>query len=149
VSGTYKSKSGKNWVEMTTQELREEIAHLVLTLDRTTNKNKRRKRALKDMNRSMLVSFKTREDILKLHNNLKERTRIAEKRAQAAEEAVVQYAEDARQMAQYAHGLEAQRELLAQRTGYTVDTETNKLTPPQRPSFWSRLFGKTDHANQS
>lgn len=58
----YKSKTGKNWVEMDSKELRTEIAHLILQLDKVTVKNKRRRNALKTLNTGMLVKHKFLND---------------------------------------------------------------------------------------
>lgn len=54
----YKSKTGKNWIEMDNKELREEIGHLILQLDKTTAKNKRRRTALKNLNTGVLIKHK-------------------------------------------------------------------------------------------
>lgn len=45
----------KNLIEMTAQELREEIGRLTTTLEKVHTKNRQRKRALKDINRSVLI----------------------------------------------------------------------------------------------
>lgn len=58
----YKSKTGKNWVEMDNKELRQEIAHLILQLDKVTAKNKRRRSALKTLNTGILVKHKFLND---------------------------------------------------------------------------------------
>lgn len=50
-------KTTKPLIEMTPAELREEIANLNLLVSRLTVKNKNRKRALKDVNRSVLTNF--------------------------------------------------------------------------------------------
>lgn len=56
-------KTQKNLTEMTTTELREEIGRLSTELNRVHTKNKRRRKALKEMNRNALVNFKLRGDL--------------------------------------------------------------------------------------
>lgn len=57
-------KEKKTIIEMTTQELREEIGRLTTTLNRVHEKNRRRKKALKELNKHAILGYKVRVDLV-------------------------------------------------------------------------------------
>src|SRR5689334_18504506 len=106
----YKSKSGKNWVEMDTKELREEIAHLILQLDKVSTKNKRRRTALKNNNNGLLklkhdvvVAERHVREVEQRNRNLALRTENAESCLRTAERLMHEQTIELKDMATYAH----------------------------------------------
>jgi hypothetical protein len=66
----------KQLIEMTPQELREEIGKLETTLTRVVTKNKRRRTALKQLNTHALVTFKMMSDLLGQNRHLTMETQM-------------------------------------------------------------------------
>lgn len=57
-------KESKTLMDMTPQELREEIGRLTTTLNRVHEKNKRRRKALKELNKHAILGYKARLDVI-------------------------------------------------------------------------------------
>lgn len=121
----------KNLIEMTEQELREEIGRLTTTLDKVHQKNRRRKRALKEMNHAVLKVHKDVTEIRSLNRTQSQWVRDLKMRAETAES-------ELSKMAKHAAGKELQ-----------VEMYKHQLATATRPGFFARLFGRTSHANQS
>lgn len=131
-------KEKKTLMEMTAQELREEVGRLNTTLERVHRKNRARKRALKDINRSVLINHKTIREVTdrnqfqhKMVTDFKARAELAEK-VMAEREKFWQH--EMAQLSAYAHG----REIQAHNAGYPKPE-----LKFERPGFFARLFGRT------
>ena len=78
-------KRDKSLMEMTEQELREHVGALETELDRVHAKNKRRKRSLKQLNRSVIVYRSHMEHFMGKMMALKVEKRLTQARADDAE----------------------------------------------------------------
>lgn len=109
----------KTIMEMTETELREEIGRLGTALRRVTEKNKRRKKALKEMNKSVFITGRLKAETMRLNDNQRRLILQWKARAELAEEQVQElhkyYEDQLKEMATYAHG----REMQAQAAGFT------------------------------
>lgn len=145
----------KNLTEMTSQELREEIGRLNTVVSRLTEKNKRRKRALKQMNVSVLIKHKVTQDALKYRSALMQRTALAEQRAEVAESqvkylsermtervaALEQAEKELEEMAKYAHGREMQA-MLAGFNNPPARFGSDEQIKLEKRGFFRRLFAR-------
>lgn len=154
-------KEKKTLMEMTPQELREEIGRLTTTLNRVHDKNRRRKRALKDINKFAIISNKTMTELMlrnkfqaEMVEKFKARVDLAETLLRNETERLTR---ELKQMAEYAHG----REMQAISKGYTspeprlhmrmkdsageevFSGTLHRVKEERKPGFWSRLFGRT------
>lgn len=135
-------------MEMNMGELRDEIAHLQIQLERQTNKNKRRKAALKQLNKSVLLTSRE-ASIQRSHADYHRQQHNALMRMYQTVK------DELHKMATYAHG----REMQALQAGFRepaehVNTDTNTVqagtapgwrgdvAPEKKPGWVARMFGR-------
>jgi hypothetical protein len=133
-------KEKKELIEMTSQELREEIGRLTTTLNRVHDKNRRRKKALKDINRSVLIKNAHVADTIRLNFQQARLVTQFKERAEKAEEVMMKTHRDLTEVTKLAVGYESQVEVLKRRHGYETERDDNKLVPA-KTGFFSRVFG--------
>lgn len=134
-------KEKKELIEMTSQELREEIGRLTTTLNRVHEKNRRRKRALKDINRSVLIKNTDIANTIRMNFQQSKLVTQFKERAELAERLLTQTAKERNELSTLALGYESQVEVLKRRHGYDTERTDNKLVKTQEKGFFSRVFG--------
>lgn len=146
---TQKTKVGKSLIEMTSSELIDEIAHLRTTLDRVVAKNKRRRKALKELNKFAMINHKVVRDVFSRNENQSQQIQSWKARAEFAEKMLSEqshsFQKDFHAAAVHMAGLETQNEIARlKRAGVNTNlphSYSGGQLVAEKPSFWKRLFG--------
>lgn len=117
---THKTKVGKSLIEMTPSELIDEIAHLRTTLDRVVAKNKRRRKALKELNKFAIINQKVVREVFTRNATQANSIRSLQARADFAEK------------------------MLSRGVNYDLPHSGHRVQitdGPVKQTFWQKLFG--------